>query len=49
MFEGVRNGSFRFIYRYAPERTAFTELGCYLANDLIAVGSKPSSMVPCRR
>jgi hypothetical protein len=48
MLEGVRNGSFRFIYRYAPERNPFTDLGCYLANNLAASRPKLPTMIPCR-
>jgi hypothetical protein len=34
MIEGLRNGSFHFVYRSNPEASPFTEVGRFLARDL---------------
>jgi len=45
MLEGVRNGSFHYIYRRNPKPSRITEIGCYLAKNLVA---PPIQMPGCR-
>ena len=47
MFEGVQSGSFHYVFRQNPRPTAITEIGCYLAKNLIKADSYAVPMAPC--
>jgi hypothetical protein len=43
MLEGVQNGSFQYVFRRNPKPTPITEIGCYLAKNLV---KSSGSMIP---
>ena len=47
MLEGVQNGSFHYVFRQNPKPTAITEIGCYLAKNLVKADSYVVPMAPC--
>ncbi len=46
MVEGVRNGSFHYVFRRNPKPSPFTEIGCYLADRL---AKSDDSVISVRR
>lgn len=47
MLEAVQNGSYHYVYRQNPEPGSFTEVGCYLANDLAKRDDSAISLTRC--
>jgi hypothetical protein len=47
MVEGVRNGSFHYVYRRNPKPSPITEIGCYLAKGLAKIDDSVISMRQC--
>lgn len=47
MLEGVRNGTFHYVFRENPEHSALTAVGCFLARDLVKTASSPIPMAGC--
>lgn len=47
MLEGVQNGSFHYVFRQNPKPTAITQIGCYLARNLVKVDRYAVPMAPC--
>jgi hypothetical protein len=48
MLEGVRKGSFHFIFRRNPIPSPITEIGCYLARDLVTSDHAVIPMSGCK-
>lgn len=48
MLEGVHDGSFHYVFRRNPSPSAITEIGCYLARDLVKPTDAPIPMAGCR-
>jgi len=44
MVEGVRNGSFHYVFRRNPEITSFTEVGRDLVNNLAKIDNSVLSI-----
>jgi len=47
MLEGVRQGSFHYVFRRNPEGNSMTEVGYYLAKDLLRPDDPANSMPGC--
>jgi hypothetical protein len=49
MLEGVRKGSFHYVFRRNPKPSAITEIGCYLAKDLVKSDGAVIPMSGCAK
>ncbi len=49
MLEGVRNGSFHYVFHRNPEPDRITEIGCYMAKNLVTSDSPQIRMPGCRQ
>ena len=47
MLEGVQNGSFHYVFRRNPKPTPITEIGCYLAKNLVKSNESVIPMPGC--
>lgn len=47
MLEGVRNGQFHYVFRRNPTSDPVTEIGCYMAKDLVKTSGPSIPMAAC--